>query len=177
MELSRVRLNPGRVVEAALALVDAEGLDQLSMRKLGAALGVEAMSLYKHVPNKQALLAQMRAQLVSRVTVEGSVVGWKGLLGALARAAHQLLATHPNAAPLFASATFADLCPPMELERLHRRMREMGFNDSLRELTLRTVSAYVMGCFFGRDTETQAFDAGLELVLEGVEAVRRRSRN
>ena len=44
-----------RVLEAALSLIDREGLDGFSMRKLGAILGVEAMALYNHVENKRAL--------------------------------------------------------------------------------------------------------------------------
>ena len=47
------------ILEAAVRFVDSEGLDALSMRKLGAELGVEAMSLYNHVPNKGALLDGM----------------------------------------------------------------------------------------------------------------------
>ncbi|HEY6737567.1 MAG TPA: TetR family transcriptional regulator, partial [Actinopolymorphaceae bacterium] len=52
----RVGLTRERVLDAALALVDREGLAALSMRRLGAELGVEAMTLYHHVANKAALL-------------------------------------------------------------------------------------------------------------------------
>ena len=52
----RAGLSRGLILDAAVALVDSEGLDGLSMRKLGAALGVEAMTLYHYVPNKAALL-------------------------------------------------------------------------------------------------------------------------
>jgi AcrR family transcriptional regulator len=171
----RMKLTPERVVDAAIALIDAEGLEQLTMRKLGAALNVEAMSLYKHVPNKQALLEGIRRRLASHVIVEGSVVGWKGLLGALARAAHRLLSEHPRAAPLFSSASFEELCGSRgEWERVERRMREMGFSDRLRQLTFRTVGAYVMGAFLSRQTDASHFEEGLELVIEGVELARKR---
>ena len=52
----RTPLNRDRVLLAALALADASGIDSLSMRKLGEAVGVEAMSLYNHVPSKADLL-------------------------------------------------------------------------------------------------------------------------
>ena len=52
----RAGLSRGLVLDAAVALVDSDGLDRLSMRRLGAALGVEAMTLYHYVPNKAALL-------------------------------------------------------------------------------------------------------------------------
>ena len=52
----RAPLNRALIAETALSLIDERGLDQLSMRKLGAELGVEAMSLYNHVANKDDLL-------------------------------------------------------------------------------------------------------------------------
>lgn len=47
------------IADAALELVDREGLGALSMRRIGAALGVEAMALYHHFPNKEALIEAM----------------------------------------------------------------------------------------------------------------------
>ena len=55
----RGRLSPERVLRAAVALADAGGIESLTMRRLGQDLGVEAMSLYKHVANKEALLDGM----------------------------------------------------------------------------------------------------------------------
>ena len=52
----RAGLTRERVLSVALQLVDDEGLDALTMRKLAAALGVEAMTLYHYLPNKAALL-------------------------------------------------------------------------------------------------------------------------
>ena len=52
----RKPLNRERILDTALALVDEEGIEALSMRKLGQALGYEAMSLYNHVANKDDLL-------------------------------------------------------------------------------------------------------------------------
>lgn len=45
-----------RICAAALAIIDEEGLPALNMRRLGASLGVDAMALYRHLPNKQAIL-------------------------------------------------------------------------------------------------------------------------
>ena len=61
----RPPLTRERIVRAALELVDRSGLDALTMRRLGAALGVEAMSLYKHVPNKRAILDGIRELLIA----------------------------------------------------------------------------------------------------------------
>lgn len=69
----RAGLTRQAVLEAALRLVDQEGLKALSMRRLGAELGVEAMTLYHHVPNKTALLDGMIEQVVAEAVPRSSV--------------------------------------------------------------------------------------------------------
>lgn len=65
---SRVPLNRQRVLDAAVALADDEGLDALTMRRLAKRPGVEAMSLYYHVANKSALLDGVAELVVPRST-------------------------------------------------------------------------------------------------------------
>lgn len=65
----RSPLSRARIAETALAFIDEHGLDQLSMRKLGAELGVEAMSLYNHVDNKDDLLDAVTDVLYEEVLV------------------------------------------------------------------------------------------------------------
>ncbi|WP_241979238.1 MULTISPECIES: TetR family transcriptional regulator [Cryobacterium] len=57
--VTRERLNRERVLTAAIELADRDGLDSLTMRRLGEELGVEAMSIYAHVANKDDLLTGM----------------------------------------------------------------------------------------------------------------------
>lgn len=54
---TRTPLSRVRIAEAATAIVDRDGLEALSMRRLGAELGVEGMAIYRHFPNKAAVLA------------------------------------------------------------------------------------------------------------------------
>ncbi len=65
--LERTPLSRDRVAAAALDLIDESGLDALSMRKLGAALGFEAMSLYNHIANKDDLLAAVTDRLYGEI--------------------------------------------------------------------------------------------------------------
>ncbi|HEY6738142.1 MAG TPA: TetR/AcrR family transcriptional regulator C-terminal domain-containing protein [Actinopolymorphaceae bacterium] len=100
----RVGLTRERVLDAALALVDREGLAALSMRRLGAELGVEAMTLYHHVANKAALLDG----LVERIFTFAEPplredTPWREAVRAYARALHTILLRHPAAVPLVAS--------------------------------------------------------------------------
>lgn len=103
----RTPLTRERVVRAALALVDAEGLDALTMRRLGAELGVEAMSLYKHVPNKEAILDGVRGLLVAEFAAalpREQAAGWREDLARFARAYRAVARAHPEAFVLLASA-------------------------------------------------------------------------
>jgi AcrR family transcriptional regulator len=95
-------LSRQRVVEAALALVDADGLSKLSMRKVAASLDVEAMSLYRHVKNKADLLDGLHEHLVSQVQLAPLPDGLEAV-GVLARRFRRVLFDHPRAVPLLAT--------------------------------------------------------------------------
>ncbi|MBB2745346.1 UNVERIFIED_ORG: AcrR family transcriptional regulator [Microbispora rosea subsp. rosea] len=100
--MPRVGLSREKVLAAALALVDREGIAALSMRRLGSELGVEAMTLYYYVPNKDAVLDGLIDMAVSRVTVE-PVGPWREWLRAFAVAIRRELLAHPALLPLVAT--------------------------------------------------------------------------
>ena len=89
------------VVDAAFRIADREGLDALTMRRLGRALGIEAGSLYHHVPNREALLddlvSRVRAQIVPPDPVP---TDWRDLFEAVFASYATALAAHPNLVPL-----------------------------------------------------------------------------
>ncbi|MER7010851.1 TetR/AcrR family transcriptional regulator C-terminal domain-containing protein [Saccharopolyspora sp. NPDC000359] len=99
----RAGLTRQDVLGAALALVDREGLKVLSMRRLGAELGVEAMTLYHHVANKDALLDGLVEQLLAEVAPRGSSGSWQADLRNYAHDLREALLAHPNTIPLVAS--------------------------------------------------------------------------
>src|SRR5205085_1478912 len=87
----------------ALKLVDEEGLEALSMRRLGARLGVEAMSLYRHVRDKGELLDALQAAVLGPlISPRGKTRPWRAELGGQARDLRASLLRHPNVAPLLA---------------------------------------------------------------------------
>src|SRR5258706_12286391 len=93
---SRVALSRERVLEAALQIVDEEGLEAISMRRLGEALGVEAMSLYNHVENKAAILDGVFERVLSELPPAKRTGSWKAALKERARALRAVLRKHPN---------------------------------------------------------------------------------
>ncbi|MEV6868347.1 TetR/AcrR family transcriptional regulator C-terminal domain-containing protein [Streptosporangium subroseum] len=97
-------LTPERVVVAAVEVLDAEGLDALTMRGVGARLGVAAMSLYRHVPNRDALLAAVVDHLFAESLVEFLPSGsWPQALTRFAESYRRTLLAHPHAVPLLAT--------------------------------------------------------------------------
>ncbi|HWG55702.1 MAG TPA: TetR/AcrR family transcriptional regulator C-terminal domain-containing protein [Gaiellaceae bacterium] len=90
----RQPLTRERVLDAAIALVDADGVDALSMRRLGQELGVEAMSLYNHVANKNDLLGGITDRVLREIEMPESG-DWKADLRAHAISAYDVFRRHP----------------------------------------------------------------------------------
>ena len=94
-----------RILSAALALVDEEGMEALSMRRLAKELGVDPMAIYHHLPNKRALLSAIIERVFSEMRVpelEG-VEGWRERVRAWARAFREVARAHPRLVPHLAS--------------------------------------------------------------------------
>ena len=96
---SRAPLSRGRVLAAAVALVDGHGLPALTMRRLAVDLGVEAMSLYYHLPDKETLLDGVAETVVDEVTAAvGPLAGdgtWKAVLRRQFLTARGVMLRHP----------------------------------------------------------------------------------
>ncbi|GAA1799037.1 TetR/AcrR family transcriptional regulator [Luedemannella flava] len=99
----RTLLTHERIVAAATALVDAEGLDALSTRRLAAELGVAGPSLYHYFATKDELLDAVANEVVGAVdTSMFASLGWSAALRAWAHSYRAALAAHPNIVPYLA---------------------------------------------------------------------------
>lgn len=97
-------LNRDLIRDTALAVIDADGLAALSMRRLALELGVQAASLYSHYPTKDDVLDAVANLLTQRVDTSGFASGdWRNGLTVWARSYRAALAAHPNAVPVVAS--------------------------------------------------------------------------
>ncbi|MGW5575315.1 TetR/AcrR family transcriptional regulator [Nocardia thailandica] len=97
-------LSRDRIRETALAMIDRDGLAELSMRKLAAKLGVQAASLYGHYPNKDDLLDDIATGIMARVdTSSFGERDWRTALLDWARSYRAALAAHPNFVPYLAA--------------------------------------------------------------------------
>lgn len=99
-------LTRDEILDTALRIVDDEGLDALTMRRLADALNVEAMSLYHHVPNKEALLDWTLERMRGEMRLpEPMPDGWAEVLETILTEYRRVLAAHPNLLPLAARRT------------------------------------------------------------------------
>jgi len=101
--MPRSKLSRELVLAAALRLADDEGIAGLSMRRLGQAMGVEAMSLYKHVAGKEEILDGIADLVMHEVAVPARDMPWRAALRQSAISTHQALLRHPWAGPVLES--------------------------------------------------------------------------
>jgi AcrR family transcriptional regulator len=96
-------LTPARITAAAIALADADGLRELSMRRLATALGVATMSLYRHFANRDALIQAMTDTVAGELRPSDSALGWRERLSHEAREEWRLYRRHPWVLQVLAS--------------------------------------------------------------------------
>lgn len=142
---ARAPLTGERVVSAAVGLADAEGLASLSMRRLGEALGVEAMSLYKHVANKEAILAGIVDRVVAEMEAPAIGGDWRAAMRRRAVSAHATLRRHPWATMLLASR--ANVGPAMlrYVDATIGCLRAAGFSYVLADHAWNAIDSHVYG--------------------------------
>ena len=145
MEVKREPLSRRRILEAAIALVDREGLEALSMRRLGAELGYEAMSIYNHVPNKAALYDGMVEVLLEGLEVPPASRGWEARIRGAYRSFRRLALEHPNVFPLFVARPPATPDGPWLVEEFLQTLRDAGFDAETALRAFRTLSGYAFG--------------------------------
>ena len=98
----REPLTKDRIIEAALQVMDAEGLDAVTMRRIGRELGVEAMSLYNHVEDKDDILNGVTERVMAAFEYSAPTGDWAEDARAMAREWRRLLGMHPSVCQLLA---------------------------------------------------------------------------
>ncbi|GAA3444944.1 TetR family transcriptional regulator [Planomonospora venezuelensis] len=147
---SRPAKSPGlsrdQIVRAAMEILDAEGVDALSMRRLGAKLGSGATSIYWHIAHKDELMELVMDEVYGKVPLpDPEVTGWEDMVSILAYGLRTTLSEHPWVIPLI--GTRPSLGPrAMDLSyRMQKAFERAGFAGPMLDYTLSVVLAFVLG--------------------------------
>jgi TetR/AcrR family tetracycline transcriptional repressor len=122
-------LDQAQVVRAAMALLDEAGLDELTMRRLADRLGVKAAALYRHVRNKDELLALLGDEISGEIPLPTSTGSWQDRLTEMAWNARRGLLAHRDAARVLAATPPAGTQRLRHIEAVLRILRESGLDD------------------------------------------------
>ncbi|MGH2463888.1 MAG: TetR/AcrR family transcriptional regulator C-terminal domain-containing protein [Candidatus Limnocylindrales bacterium] len=141
----RIPLTRDRVVGAALTLADRAGIEALTMRKLGLELGVEAMSLYNHVANKDDVLQGMVDQVMSEIDLSALDGDWKAAMRLRAISARDTFSRHPWASSLVASRTTPGPATLRHHTAVIGCLRRGGFSIGVAAHAFSVLDSYVYG--------------------------------
>jgi AcrR family transcriptional regulator len=141
----RPALTRERVLRAAITLADRGGIDSLSMRRLGDKLGVEAMSLYNHVRNKDDMLDGMVDVVFGEIELPPSGADWLTAMRKRAISARQVLLRHPWANGLMESRTSPGPANLRHHDAVLGSLRRAGFSVEMTAHAYSILDGYIYG--------------------------------
>jgi AcrR family transcriptional regulator len=130
---------------AAIELADRDGIESISMRKLAQELGVEAMSLYTHVRNKNDLLDGMTDAVIRQIPVSADDVDWKASLRQLALAARGVMLRHPWAPRMVEMQSAPGPAVLQYVDTVLGILREGGFSIAQTHHALHILGSRLLG--------------------------------
>jgi AcrR family transcriptional regulator len=141
----RLPLSRERILQAALRLVDEGGIESLTMRKLGQALGFEAMSLYNHVANKDDVLDGILDLILAETEPPSPAAEWDVAIRASAISVHEALRRHPWSCTLLISPGHIRPARLRYMDLLLGRLREASFSAETTYSAYHVLDGYIFG--------------------------------
>ena len=138
-------LSKARVLRQALALADKEGIEALSMRRLGRELDAGAMSLYHHVRDKEELLDGLVDLVFAEIELPKKGEDWQGAMRARAVSAREVLARHPWAITLMESRSTPGTANLLHREAVVASLRKAGFSIRMAAHANWLIDSYIYG--------------------------------
>jgi AcrR family transcriptional regulator len=130
---------------AAIELADRDGIESISMRKLAQELGVEAMSLYTHVRNKNDLMDGMTDAVISQIPISADGADWKASLRHLALAARSIMLRHPWAPRTVETQTAPGPAALQYVNAVLGILRDGGFSIAQTHQALHILGSRLLG--------------------------------
>lgn len=209
----RAKLSRERIVAAGIELADRDGIAKLSMRRLAHELGVEAMSLYHHVPSKDALLGEMMDAVYAEMELPSETADWRSDIRCCAVSVRDTLLRHTWATELIGQPTRPSPPRVRWMDAVLGRLRRAGFDPNMTHHAYHAIDSHVTGFVLwvlpyvrisreqpdlaqrflatvdvaafpylvehiaqhadDRPGDTSEFEFGLDLLLDGLERLRR----
>jgi AcrR family transcriptional regulator len=141
----RLPLSRERILRAALAIADEQGIEALSMRKLAQGLGFEAMSLYNHVANKNDLLDGLLDLVLEETEVPAPDAPWDEAVRASAISVHDALRRHTWAPPLLLNGTQVRPARLGYMDALLGTLRAAGFDADTTYHAYHVLDGHIFG--------------------------------
>ena len=141
----RIPLTRQRVLHAAVALADESGSESLSMRKLGEAVGVEAMSLYRHVANKEDLLDGMIDVVFGEIDLPSGAEDWRTAMRQRAISVRRILSRHGWAIGFMESRSSPGPATLRHHDAVLGCLRDAGFSVELAAHAFSVLDSYMYG--------------------------------
>ena len=163
-------LSRERVLRAAIELADEGGIEALSMRKLGRRLGVEAMSLYNHVANKDDLQDGIVEIVLGEIELPGDGADWKEAIRRTAISSHETLIRHRWACSAMMRVPRVSPARLQWMEAVLRTLREAGFSADLTHHAYHALDSHITG--FTLWQVSMPFDTREELVALAEDVLR-----
>lgn len=146
MKLTKQRkLSKDKIYQAALKIINVEGLESLSMRRLAHELNVEAASLYNHIKNKSELLDLIQENLFKTLPTPKKTQDWKKYLCELAYSMRKGLLQYPKVVPLFATRPSLTISALKQTERVFTVLRMAGFKYSDIVFAYQSLCIFILG--------------------------------
>jgi AcrR family transcriptional regulator len=165
---SRPPLNRDRILVAAVEIADERGVGAVTMRELASRLGVEAMSLYNHVANKDDILDGMVDKVVEQFDLPQDAEHWREAMRRRALSAHQVFGLHPWAAMLLDSRESSGPSRLRYLDWVLGTLMRAGFSTDDAARAFSTLDAYIYGFGIEQVNFSAAGDASPEEKAEAI---------
>ena len=141
----RLPLSREKVLDAAIALADRDGIESLSMRRLGQELGVEAMSLYNHVANKEDIFDGIVEIVLREIEIPQDGMDWKEAIRRTTISSHETFVRHRWACGLLMRVPRASAVRMEWMEAVLRTLRRAGFSPDLTHHAYHALDSHITG--------------------------------
>ena len=172
----RAILDVEQVIDAALAILDADGLEGVSFRRVSADLGVSHMTLYGYFDSKEALLEALVARTIAVPSIRGaSTAPWDEVLFDAIRDLHRVLIKRPGIAEILVSQELTGHWVSEVREHLLDILRGGGYDERQATDGISIVFNYMLGAVMiqtrrGRGGSPSSFEVGLRYLISGLKS-------